>query len=65
VLVIGVSAGQGDLQITGRGFRVLIEKFVEVAHAKKEQRILMLLLDPQVLLEHWGQFTIALGTHGL
>jgi hypothetical protein len=65
MFVVGVSAGQRDLQVTGGNLGVFVEKFIKIAHAKKEQRVLVLLLDLQILLEHGGQLAIALGAHGL
>ncbi|KAF5032626.1 hypothetical protein DSECCO2_615280 [anaerobic digester metagenome] len=52
---VGVAAGEGDLQFARRRFRIVEEHFVEVAHAVEQQRIRMILLDAQVLLEHGGE----------
>ena len=56
VLGAGVAAGQGDLQLPGRGLGVLEEELEEIAHAEEHKGVRVLFLDPQVLLHHGSEF---------
>ena len=47
-----ILARQRQFQFAGRNFRVLKEHFIEIAQAEKENTILVLLLDLQILLHH-------------
>jgi hypothetical protein len=48
-LALAVAGGQGDFQLAGGEFRILIKKFVEIAHAEEEQSVRMLRLGSKVL----------------
>ena len=55
VLRVPAATGQGDLQFTGRGDGIVEEKLVKVAHPIEQQRIRVVGLDAQILLEHGSQ----------
>jgi hypothetical protein len=44
--------GQRDIEQLGRAHRIVMEQFVEIPHAVKQQHVGMLCLDAQVLLHH-------------
>ena len=44
--------GQGDIQGLGRLYRVIEEHFIEIAHAVKQQTIVILLFYRQELFHH-------------
>ena len=57
VLVPTVARGEGEAQ-QFRGFQgVVVEEFVEIAHAEKEQRVTTLGLRLDVLPKHGGEFS--------
>ena len=43
---------QSNLEGFGGNFRILMEHFIEIAHAKKQQRIRVFSLDSLILLHH-------------
>ncbi len=49
-----VPAGQGQIQLLADQLCILVEHLVEVAQAEKEDGVLVLFLDFQVLPHHWG-----------
>ena len=55
VFRVPAAAGQGDLQFPGRGDGIVEEKLVKVAHPVEQQRIRVVGLDAQILLEHGSQ----------
>ena len=46
--------GQRDVEQLRRATRIVIEHFIEIAHAVEQQHVGMLCLDAQVLLHHGG-----------
>ena len=48
-------AGQGQIQLLGRGDGVIVEHLVKVTDAVKENFVLMLIFDLQILLHHGRQ----------
>ena len=55
VFRILAAAGEGNLKFARRHLGVVVEQFIKVAHAVKQQSIGMLCLDAHVLLKHGGQ----------
>ena len=60
----GPTLGEGDVQQCGRALRVLVEQFVEVAHAEEQQHPRVLRLEAQVLLHHRGVLGLIRGHNG-
>ena len=58
VFRLGVAAGQGDLQGFGGDHGIVVKQLVEIAHAVKEQGVLMFPLDGQILGEHGGDLAL-------
>jgi hypothetical protein len=50
----GAALGQRNVQKLGGTARVVVEHFVEIAHAIEQQDVGVLRLDAQVLLHHGG-----------
>ena len=58
VLRLAAVAGrQREVELFGRDQGVLVEHLIEVAQAKEEQTVRVLLMDFQILLPHRGQFS--------
>ncbi len=54
-----ITTGQGDFEFASYDLGVLIEHFVEIAHAKEEKRVGILAFDLQVLCSYravYGMF---------
>lgn len=54
LLLTAVPSGEGQFQFLGRQNGIVIEHLIEVAQTVKEDMILMLLLDAEILLHHRG-----------
>ena len=68
-LAFAVARGEGDLQLAGGGFGVVVKELVEVAHAEEEQGVRMLRLGGEILphergLDRLGGFGWGAGRHG-
>ncbi len=50
------TAGQGDTKNRSRSLSVFEEQLVEVTHSIEQQSLACLLLEVEILSEHWSEF---------